>query len=86
MRQVTRLAASCAMSLLFADASALAATCQQAKLTAAGKKTASTLLCYARAVNAQASLDARCLDRADGAFVAAFSRAEQRADCATWAT
>jgi pathogenesis-related protein 1 len=83
MRQVTRLAASCAMSLLFADAPALAATCNQAKLTAAGKNTASTLLCYARAVNAQASLDARCLERADGAFVAAFSKAEQRADCAT---
>jgi len=83
MRHVTRLAASCAMSLLLADAPALAATCQQAKLTAAGKRTASTFLCDARAVKAQASVDARCLDRADGAFVAAFSKAEQRADCAT---
>ena len=85
MRHVTRLAASCAMSLLFgADAPAHAATCQQAKLTAAGKQTTARRPAVTRrAVSAQASSDARCLDRADGTFVAAFSKAEQRADCTT---
>lgn len=81
MRHVSGLAVSGAMLLMCSPA--LAATCQQAKLNAAGKRTASTLLCYAKSVNADGAVDAQCLDRASSVFVAAFARAEQRMECAT---
>jgi len=83
MRHTAGLTASCATFLLLVHASVLAGTCQQAKLTASGTKAASKLLCYAKVVNDGSSVDARCLDRADEAFAAAFSRAERRTDCAT---
>src|SRR5262249_31710824 len=81
MRHVSGLAVSGAMLLVCAPAHA--ATCHQAKLSAAGKKTASTLLCYAKAVNADGAVDAECLDRAASVFAEAFAKAEQRMECAT---
>jgi len=81
MRHVSVIVGGGAMLLVCAPA--LAATCQQAKLSAAGRKAASALVCYAKAVSAEGAVDAECLDRAASVFVAAFAKAEQRTECAT---
>lgn len=61
--------------------SAGAATCQQAKLSAAGKKTNGKLRCETRAVKLGSAVDAECLDSVEIEFQRAFRNAEIRGGC-----
>ena len=61
--------------------SADAATCQQAKLSAAGKKTDGEFRCETRAVKLGAAVDAECLASVETGFQRAFLNAETSGGC-----
>jgi hypothetical protein len=65
--------------LLMAPAGA--ATCQQAKLTAAGKKTAGKLKCEAKAVKLGVGVDSACLAAVELKFQTAFTKADTKGGC-----
>jgi hypothetical protein len=57
--------------------------CSAAKLRAAGRKAASKISCYRKAVLASMAPDADCLARAEAKFVRAFAAADARGGCLT---
>ena len=58
-----------------------AATCQQAKLTAAGKKTAGKLKCQTTAVKLGISVSSDCLDAVELKFQNSFLKADTKGGC-----
>ena len=57
--------------------------CAVAKLKAAAKKSGAKLACYEKAILKNAAVDPACLAKAEGAFTAAFAKAESKGGCFT---
>jgi hypothetical protein len=71
-------------ALLLSDvAHAAGERCAAAKLRAAGRKAASKISCYRKAVLAGTAPDADCLARAEAKFVRALAAADVRGGCLT---
>src|SRR4029450_2645396 len=69
--------------LLTLHAAADAASCQQSKLTAAGKRTAGELKCHTTAVRIGMSVSAACLGKVGLKFQSTFAKADTKGTCPT---
>lgn len=82
---MTRLAVAAALTgvVAFGSSASHAAKCEQAKLRAAGSKTAAELKCHLKAVKKGSPVDDLCLGAAANKFDSTFARAESRGGCST---
>lgn len=77
------LAAAVVTLVVTAAPAAAQSKCTAAKYKAMGKKYASKLKCYSKAVTMNAAIDATCLQKAEAKFASDWAKAEAKGDCLT---